>query len=106
MRSVVKITKGVHLPQLYPSKSVRVMMEAFLSYNLVIMKITHKGYKFTSAVPIKISEGHDGGLLVIQPSYEDHRGYKFTSAVPIKISEGHDGGLLVIQLSYHEDQRV
>ena len=81
-------------------------MEAFLSYNLVIMKITHKGYKFTSAVPIKISEGHDGGLLVIQPSYEDHRGYKFTSAVPIKISEGHDGGLLVIQLSYHDDQRV
>jgi hypothetical protein len=46
MRSVVKITKGVHLPQLYPSKSVRVMMEAFLSYNLVIMKITHKEYKF------------------------------------------------------------
>ena len=74
MRSVVKITKGVHLPQLYPSKSVRVMMEAFLSYNLVIMKITHKGYKFTSAVPIKISEGHDGGLLVIQLSYhEDQR---------------------------------
>ena len=67
MRSVVKITKGVHLPQLYPSKSVRVMMEAFLSYNLVIMKI--RGYKFTSAVPIKISEGYDGGLLVIQLSY-------------------------------------
>jgi hypothetical protein len=64
---VMKITEGINLPQLYLSKSVRVMMEAFLSYNLVIMKI--RGYKFTSAVPIKISKGHDGGLLVIQLSY-------------------------------------